>query len=401
MDQDILAKLSAQLDEEEMVGLVSDLIAIPSYPGIENQETNVAEFIHDQFIKEGIPSELIHVQDGRKNVTATLKGKGAGKTLLLTGHTDTVPPYDMKDALIAKRQEDKLIGRGSVDMKGPLACMIMAMVALKRADIKLGGDFKFAGVIDEEEKSLGTIDLLEKGFKADGAVVGEPTNSEICLAHRGLEWLEFEFIGKAVHGGKQKEGINAIVKASNFIQLMEERIIPQLDRRIHPVTGTSTMNYGTITGGTQPSTVPGSCTLTIDRRWIPGEQYEKILHEYEEALAELKAKDPEFKCNMKVMDVSVMKKGYIHEAMEIEGNHPLVTALVQASKIAAGRTPEKTFFPAWSDGGLLDSYGDIPTIVFGPGDLEVAHSKDEFINIKQLVPSAIIYALTACHFCRD
>jgi len=396
-----LAKLSAHLNEEEMVRLVSDLIAIPSYPGIENQETRVAEFIHDLFTKEGIPSELIHVQDGRTNVTAVLKGSGSGKSLLLTGHTDTVPPYDMKDALIAKRQEDKLIGRGSVDMKGPLACMIMAMVALKRAGIKLGGDLKFAGVIDEEEKSLGTIDLLEKGFKTDGAIVGEPSNSDICLAHRGLEWLEFEFIGKAVHGGKQKEGINAIVKASNFIQLMETKIIPQLDRRVHPVTGTSTMNYGTITGGTQPSTVPGSCTLTIDRRWIPGEQYERILHEYEDALAELKAKDPEFKCTMKVMDVSVMKKGYIHEAMEIEGNHPLVTALVQASEIAAGRTPEKTFFPAWSDGGLLDSYGDIQTIVFGPGDLEAAHSKDEFISIKQLVPSALIYALTACHFCRD
>jgi acetylornithine deacetylase/succinyl-diaminopimelate desuccinylase family protein len=399
--QDILAKVSAQLDEEEVVGLVSDLIAIPSYPGIEKQETKVAEFIHDLFIKEGIPSELIHVKDGRKNVTATLKGQGAGKTLLLTGHTDTVPPYDMKDALIAKRHEDKLIGRGSVDMKGPLACMIMAMIALKRAGIKLGGDLKFAGVIDEEEKSLGTIDLLEKGLKADGAVVGEPSNSDICLAHRGLEWLEFEFIGKAVHGGKQKEGINAIVKASNFIQLMEEKIIPKLDKRIHPVTGTSTMNYGTISGGTQPSTVPGSCTLTIDRRWIPGEKYEKILQEYEEALAELKAKDPQFKGNMNVMDVSVMKEGYIHEAMEIEDNHPLVTALVQASEIAAGRTPEKTFFPAWSDGGLLDSYGDVPTIVFGPGDLEVAHSKDEFITIKQLVPAALTYALTACLFCRE
>ena len=401
MGQNVLEKISKHLKEDEIINLISDLIKIPSYPGIENQETRVAEYIHDLFIKEGIPSELIHVQDGRKNVTATLKGRGTGKILLLTGHMDTVPPYDMEDALVAKRQGDKLIGRGANDMKGPLACMIVAIVALRRAGIQLDGDLKFAGVVDEEERSLGTIDLIEKGIKADGAVIGEPTNLDICLAHRGLEWLEFEFIGKAIHGGKQKEGINAILKASNFIQLMEMKVIPKFDKRTHPVTGTSTMNYGTISGGTQPSTVPGSCTLTIDRRWIPGEQYEEILNEYEEALKELKEKDPEFKCTMKAMDVSVMKEGYIHEAMEIDENHPLVVALIKSSETAHNRTPQKTFFPAWTDGGLLDRYGDIPTLIFAPGDLGVAHSKDEYINVKQLVPAVKIYALTACHFCNN
>jgi acetylornithine deacetylase/succinyl-diaminopimelate desuccinylase len=399
MSRIVLDHINKWIKEEEVIELMKELIKRPSYPGVENQETAVAEFIHGFFSKEGIESELVHVQDGRKNVTAMIKGRGVGRNLLLTGHTDTVPPYDMPDALELKQEGDRLIGRGSNDMKGPLACMIMAMVAIKRAGIKLDGDLMFAGVIDEEEKSLGTIDLIEKGIKADGAIVGEPTNLDICIAHRGLEWFEFDFEGKAVHGGKQKEGINAIVKASNFIQLMESKIVPLLNNRKHAITGTSTMNYGTINGGTQPSTVAGDCKIKIDRRWIPGEKYEDIIQEYEDALVELKEKDPEFKCVMKVLDVSVMKEGYVHEAMEIDRDHPLVEALEESSEEIGERKPTTTYFTAWSDGGLLYHYAKIPTLVCGPGDLETAHSKDEHIDKKQLMLAVKTYALTALRFC--
>lgn len=399
MDQLMLDHISVWIKEEEIIELMRELIKRPSYPGVDNQETAVAEYIHDFFIKEGIESELSHVQDGRKNVTAIIRGKGTGKKLLFTGHTDTVPPYDMPDAFELKQKGDHLIGRGSNDMKGPLSCMIMAMVAIKRFGLELDGDLLFAGVIDEEEKSLGTIDLIEKGINADGAIVGEPTNLDICIAHRGLEWFEFDFEGKAVHGGKQKEGINAIVKASNFIQLMENKIVPLLESRRHPITGTSTMNFGTINGGTQPSTVAGNCKIKIDRRWIPGEKYEDIIQEYEDALTELAKDDPEFKCSMKVLDVSVMKEGYVHEAMEIEKDHALVTALIKSSEEIGERTPAITYFTAWSDGGLLYHYAKIPTLVCGPGDLETAHSKDEFIDKKQLIVAVKTYALAALKFC--
>jgi acetylornithine deacetylase/succinyl-diaminopimelate desuccinylase len=399
MDKSIFDNITAFVKEEEIIKLMEELIKRPSYPGIENQETAVAEYIHDFFSKEGIEAELIHVQEGRKNVTAVIRGRGIGKNLLLTGHTDTVPPYDMTDALKLKQDGNRLIGRGSNDMKGPLACMMMAMIAIKRAGIELDGDLMFAGVIDEEEKSLGTIDLIEKGIKADGAIIGEPTDLDICIAHRGLEWFEFDFQGKAVHGGKQKEGINAILKASNFIQMMEEKIVPSLDKRNHPITGTSTMNYGTINGGTQPSTVAGNCTIKIDRRWIPGERYEDIIKEYEDALQELRNEDPEFKCSMKVLDVSVMKEGYVHEAMEIDRDHPLVQTLFESSEEVGVKKPRITYFTAWSDGGLLCHYAKIPTLVCGPGDLETAHSKDEFIDKRQLMVAVQTYALTALRFC--
>ena len=395
----VLEKLKEVLKEEEIVDIISDLVKIPSYNGIENQETQVAEYICNIFEKEGIESEVIHVRDGRCNVIGKIKGVGKGKTLLLTGHTDTVPPYDMEDPFEVKERDGKLFGRGVVDMKGPLACMIYAMIGIKRANVKLEGDIIFAGVIDEEEKSLGTIDLLERKIKADAAIVGEPSNLDISVAHRGLEWFELSFHGKTVHGGKQKEGINAILKASNFIQRVEEKLIPKIEKETHPLIGTSSMNYGKIDGGTQPSTVAGDCSLQIDRRWVPGIKYSDVIKEYEDIIAELAKEDKEFKCTLKVMDSSLMKDGYVHEAMEIDLDHPIIENVIDKTQRVYGKKPELTYFTAWSDGGLLSSYGEIPTIVFAPGDLETAHSKDEQIEINQILPATLIYALIAIEFC--
>ena len=399
MDSEFLERLKKTLCEEEIVKAISDLVKIPSYNGVENQETRVAEKIHDIFEKEGIESELIHVTDGRCNVIGKIKGTGNGKTLLLTGHIDTVPPYDMEDAFEVKESDGKLFGRGVVDMKGPLACMMYAMIGIKRANIQLKGDIIFAGVIDEEEKSLGTIDLIERKIKADAAIVGEPSNLEICVAHRGLEWFELSFHGKTVHGGKQKEGINAILKASNFIQRVEKELIPKIEKETHHLIGTSSMNYGTINGGTQPSTVAGDCVLKIDRRWVPGKKYDDVIKEYKDIIEELGKEDKEFKCSLKVMDASLMKDGYVHEAMEIDLKHPIIENVIDKTKKVYGKKPELTYFTAWSDGGLLSSYGNIPTIVFAPGDLETAHSKDEQIEKDQILPAALIYALIAIEFC--
>lgn len=400
MNDDLISVLSSVISENEIIDFMGELVSIPSYHGIKNQETAAAEKIHNLFVKEGIESEVIHVADGRCNVIARLKGTENGRTLLLTGHTDTVPPYDMRDPFILKKDGDKLFGRGVVDMKGPLSCMIYGIIAIKRAKIKLSGDVIFAGVIDEEEKSLGTIDLLEKGIKADAAIVGEPTNFDVCVAHRGLEWFELFFQGRTVHGGAQKSGINAILKASDFIQKTEEKLQPQIMNETHPIIGTSSMNYGTIHGGTQPSTVAGECCMTIDRRWVPGIKYEDVIRQYKDVIDELSKEDEKFKCNLKVMESSLMKEGYVHESMETDINHPIVNIAMEKVKEVSGHNSRITYFPAWSDGGLLSSYGNIPTVIFAPGDLQTAHSADEQFEIRQILPASLIYALIALEFCK-
>ncbi|MEL7647391.1 MAG: M20 family metallopeptidase [Sedimentibacter sp.] len=400
MLDDLISVLYSVISENEIMDFIGDLVSIPSCHGIKDQETAVAEKIHDLFVKEGIESEISHVADGRCNVIARLKGTGSGRTLLLTGHTDTVPPYDMKDAFILKKDSGKLYGRGVVDMKGPLSCMIYGIIAIKRAKIDIAGDLIFAGVIDEEEKSLGTIDLLEKGIKADAAIVGEPTNFEVCVAHRGLEWFELNFQGRTVHGGAQKSGVNAILKASDFIHRTEEKLQPRIMNETHPIIGTSSMNYGTIHGGTQPSTVAGECCMSIDRRWVPGVKYEDVIKQYQDVIDELSKEDEQFKCTLKVMDSSLMKKGYVHESMETNIDHPIVNIAMEKAKEVLGHESKIAYFPAWSDGGLLSSYGNIPTVIFAPGDLKTAHSAEEQLEIRQILPAAFIYALIAIEICR-
>lgn len=400
MNKMILNNLYSVVSENEIINFIKELVAIPSHTGIRNQETKVVECIHNLFAKEGIESEIISVTNGRCNVIARLNGTNNGKTLLLTGHMDTVPPYDMPEPFELKSDGNVLVGRGVADMKGQLACMVYSMIAIKRANIKLGGDLIFAGVIDEEEKSLGTIDLIEKGIKADAAIVGEPTNFNICVCHRGLEWFEIQFQGKTVHGGAQKEGVNAILLASNFIQKVEETLIPKIEKETHHIIGTSSMNYGTIKGGTQPSTVAGECVLKIDRRWVPGIKYDNILKEYQDIIDELSRDDKNFKCTFKVMDTSVMKEGYVHEPMEIDINHPIVNITKSVTKDILKKESEITYFPAWTDGGLISTYAKIPTIIFAPGNLKTAHSSVEQLEINQIMPATLIYSLISIEYCK-
>lgn len=373
--------------QDELIKLTMDMIEIGSYPGIYQQETKMAKYIQSVLEDEGIDCRIKEVKDGRSNLIATIKGKGNGKkkNLLFTGHTDTVPPYDMEDALYPKIIDGKLYGRGAVDMKGPLACMIGTMIAIKRLGITISGDLLFAAVIDEEHGSLGTIDLVEEGINAHGAIVGEPTQLQICTSHRGLEWFEFVIKGKPVHSGMMKEGINAISKAGDLIHYMNKELVPIVSKRVHPVTGPSTINYGSIKGGTQPSTVAGECILSIDRRWIPGEKYEDVVKEFEDILDDMNKKDPDFSCKLRVMKESIMEKGYIHESMEIDPNHLLVRISQESLKFVIGEDLPLTYFPAWTDGGIINTYGKIPTIVWGPGSLESAHSPEEHISIDELV----------------
>lgn len=387
--------------EQEIIDLITKLVGFPSHEGIENQETETAKYIYDFFIEEEIEAELIPVVDGRCNVVATLKGTGGGKTLLFTGHTDTVPPYDMADPYQVKLLDGRMYGRGVTDMKGGLACMMIAMAAIKRAGISLSGDLVFAALIDEEAKSLGTRAWLQSCDKLpDAAIVSENSNLDICIGHRGLEWFEFTFHGKTVHGGKQKEGVNAIQKATMFINKLENELIPKLEAKTpHPVIGSPSMNYGLIRGGTQPSTVAGECILQIDRRWIPGENFKDVVQEYRQILDELSATDPKFSADMKVMEISYMDDRYIHEVMDTDPGDPIVKAAEKAIQEVIGKKAVQKPFTAWTDGGLINYYGKVPTIVLGPGEMESAHSATENLEISYLVPAVLIYASIAFEFC--
>ncbi len=385
--------LKSHIDEDLLVRLTKEMVAIESHPLIPCQETAVAEYIKRFFDEAGIPCSLNEVQDGRSNVTAVLDSGVPGRTLMLNGHMDTVKADGMEKAFEPWIEDGKLYGRGTSDMKGPLASMMVAMKALKEAGIFKAGKVIFTGVCDEEQNSIGTIDVLESGITCDAAIVGEPTALHVCNGNRGLEWFKFHFIGRSVHGGEQEKGINAIRKAVDFITALDEKLIPEVKAK------GGTVNYGVIHGGTQLSTVAGECDVYVDRRYTAEETYDEMTQTFRDLLDELAEKDPQFRCEMEVLDVSVMKDGYVHEPAFTDLDEDIVRITKKYSSEVIGEDYDIEFFKAWTDAGLLSTYGWIPVIIMGPGLMENCHALHEYIPVEHLTEAALIYALTAAEFC--
>lgn len=386
--------------EDEIVRIISKLVNIPSHRDTPKQEADLANWINNYFAQKGIESELIHVLNDRSNVVARIPGTGQGNSLLLTGHMDTVPPFDMPDPFNLKIENNRMYGRGVVDMKSALACMMYTMALLKEQNVPLLGDLVFAGVVGEETDCQGTMDLLKSDLSVNAAIVGEPSNLNICVGHRGLEWLEFTFKGKTVHGGNQEEGVNAIQKAIDFINKLNQDLVPKIEKRTHSLIGQSSANIAVINGGTQPSTVPNECVVQIDRRWVPSEKYDAVIKEYQDILCKMQEDHPGFSCTMRSMtETKNVKHSYVCEAMETIPSEDIVKIAVEAVTCATGHIPALTSFPAWTDGGLLSTYGQIPTIIFGPGDIKSAHSPKEHLNINHIRPATLSYLLIATTFC--
>ena len=391
--EDLKELLKQHIDEDLLVKLTKDLVSIETHPLIPGQETAACVYIKEFFDKEGIPCYMKEVKDGRSNVVATLDSGKPGRTLIFNGHTDTVKADGMVDAFNPWIEDGKLYGRGTSDMKGPLASIMVAMKALKDTGALKEGKVIFTGVADEEQNSIGTIDIIEDGIKGDAVIVCEPTELKVNNGNRGLEWFRFHFIGKTVHGGEQAKGINAIKKAVDFINAMEEKLIPDVFAR------GGTVNYGVIHGGTQLSTVAGECELLVDRRYTADETYESMYKEFTDLLGELSAKDPKFKCEMEVLDVSVMKEGYVHEPAYTPLDSDIVKITKKYSVDAIGEDYDVVFIKAWTDAGLISTYQKTPVIICGPGLMECCHALHEYVPVDHLPKASLMYAMTAVEFC--
>ncbi len=384
--------------KKDAVQLTKEMVKIKSYSFMENQEEEISKYILDFFTENGITSYRTEIVPGRYNTFAILKGEDSenNPSLLLTGHMDTVPAYDFKEAFTAREDADYLYGRGSCDMKGALAAMMCAMVNIKESGTKLKGDLIFCGVADEEEAGIGTESLIKTGPEATYAVIGEPTKLEIALGHKGLEWIEISFKGKKVHGGAQKDGVNAIMMAGRFLHKLETEYLPKLEKRTHPVLGTATLNIGTITGGDQPSTVADKCSIRLDRRCLTDETIAQVYEELQAICDELHEEDPKFEAEIRdVFNGETMP----HIPFCTDENSPLVKAAENALG-REGMTPVLTCFPAWSDAGFMNALTKSECIVLGPGDLSVAHSIHEKISKRQLLSAVSVYEEMAREICK-
>lgn len=384
---------------DPVLALASELVKIPSHPGVKRQESAVAGRIAEFLNQRGVETRLIEVREGRPNLLASVDSGRPGPHLVLCGHTDTVPlnrdapGVGLSGAVVG----DALQGRGAADMKGALAAMAGALASLQAGPGLGAGKVTFAAVIDEEMESLGTEALIADGLRADGAIIGEPTQNRVALGHKGLEWLEIVLTGRAAHGGTPEAGVNAIDAAAHFIALVEERLAPELKRRHHPLLGSPTINCGTILGGDQPSTVAAQCVLRVDRRSIPGESFLSLCGELRALLEEVERRRPGVASQVRRMPGGMATLE--HMSSVIDPAHPLVLATRTACETVTGIAQTELSFPAWTDAGLLSNFASIPCVILGPGDLSVAHTPWESVSLAQIGDAVSIYRESARLFC--
>lgn len=386
-----------ELKGMDIAALTAEMVRIPSYSFMENQEDAISQYIVDFFQREGIEAYRYEIEPGRFNAVAILRGEAptSGNSLMLSGHMDTVQAYDFAEAFEGRRDGEYVYGRGSCDMKGPLAAMMAAMAAIHRSGTKLKGDLVFCGVSDEEEMGIGAKAMIERGPMTSAAIIGEPTELRVAVGHKGIEWIEATFHGTKVHGASEEQGVNAIASASKFVCKIESEYKPVLRSRVHPLLGRPTINVGTIVGGDQPSTVPDLCKVRMDRRCIVGETIPQVYGELEAILEELHAEDPSFRGEIRdVFDGQTLP----HEPFCTDAEEPIVRAAVKAVE-SRGVSGELTAFKAWADSGFMAAAGDCKCIVLGPGELSVAHSTREKVSIAEMNKAAEIYADIALQYC--
>jgi acetylornithine deacetylase len=381
------------IDEKELLKVLQDLIRIesvnPDLSGSGNGEQPIAEHIGRYLARMGLVVRYQEIKPNRVNVIGVLKGSGAGKSLMLNGHTDTVGITRMDiEPLNPLFQDGKVYGRGSFDMKGGLAAMIVAVKSVIEAGLKPKGDVILAFVADEEYFSLGT-EVLVREYSADAAILCEPTGLKVCIAHKGFAWIKVEVFGKAAHGSRPDKGIDAIVKAGKFLNRLEELGKDVLVRKKHPLLGSPSIHASLINGGTELSTYPDYCRIELERRFIPGETEETIKAEIQVLIDDLGAKDEQFKANFEIT--------FSRPPLEVAKDHEIVEALTRAYTDRLKHPPKFIGVSGWMDSAILAEAG-IPSVIIGPtGD--GFHGATEYVDFESVVTLTKILADTIRDFC--
>jgi len=381
-----------KIDRDYLHTTLADLIRInsinPSLAPGGAGETAIANYIADTLKRLGLDVAIHEAEPGRPSVIGTLRGKGGGKSLLLNGHIDTVGVEGMPDPFSAAIREGRMFGRGAYDMKGSVAACMAALKVLVDSGASLRGDVILTAVADEEYASIGTAEVI-KQVKVEAAVVTEPTEMEICLAHKGFIWIEVETMGRAAHGSRFEEGIDANMRMGRFLAELESLERDLRSRKPHPLVGPPSLHAATLNGGTELSMYAARCRLQIERRTIPGETEAQVKDELQKIVDTLKAADPLFRAGIKTL--------LVRESFETPADALIVTAITQAATDLLVKPPPVVGRPFWMDAALLSAAG-IPTVVMGPVGAG-AHAKEEWVDLGSVEEMAHILAQTAINFC--
>ncbi|HEX8095830.1 M20/M25/M40 family metallo-hydrolase [Jatrophihabitans sp.] len=380
--QDVLA-LTA-----ELVGLDSvNPSLVPDAPG----EHAIAAFVRDWATGCGLSAQTVHGPDGRPSVIVR-GGRGGsgsagwgGRTLLLCGHLDTVGHGSRQASPAAVVEGRRLYGRGSYDMKAGLAAALVACRDAAAAGIS--GQVVVAAVADEEHSSTGIQTVLNHVW-ADAAVVTEPTELEVAVAHKGFVWTGIEVIGRAAHGSRPHLGINAITHTGGVLAAVSELDRELASRPPHPLLGHSTVHASLISGGSGESTIPELCTLTLERRTLPGQSVE----EAEADIAGLLDR-----CGRDQPGLSTRTRTLLaRQPLETNADEPVVAMMLDAATRSDGRPRVPAGLSYWADSALIAAAG-IPTVLFGPSG-DGAHADIEWVDLDSVLSCTRALTILACEF---
>ena len=351
-------------------------------------EAACVELLREVLDGWGLRTEVHDAAPGRPNLVARTGDRRRGRTLMLSGHVDVVGVDGMTHAPFdGDVRDERLYGRGAADMKGGVAAMCAA--AWRAARDGDAGEIIVALTADEEYESIGTRALLERGVRADAAIVGEPTRLEVMPAHRGFVWIEIVVAGRAAHGSRWDIGVDAIRNAGVLLAELDRVDTEELSQRTHPLLGRASLHASTINGGLGMSTYPDRCVLRLERRTLPGETGADALAEVQRACATVGARKPELAAKVSLL----MAQG----PSDVATDAPIVRALEDALR-ASNEAVLVAGMSAWTDAALLNAAG-IPAICFGPGDISLAHAAEEYIPLAEIDRATSVLATLARRWC--
>lgn len=357
------------------VAIARLLVATPSVnPALSPDgtgEAEIAEVIADLLGAWGLSPETREVAPGRYNVLASIDGDGP--VLMLNGHLDTVGVEGMSvPPFAAEIVDSRLVGRGACDMKGGLAAVLAATARLHSVGPR--PNLLVALTADEEHASLGMQAVVEEGPRAELAVVCEPTGLTVMPAHKGFVWVRASFRGRAAHGSRPDLGVDAIRHAAHYVALLDRCGEAMASSDGHPLLGQASLHAGTIAGGTAPSVYPDYCEVQVECRTLPHMAGEAVVAELERLLDQLAEREAELDARL---EVTLERPG-----TEVPVDSRLVRGMLAACT-AHGVPAHVSGMTAWVDAAFLNEAGT-PTVCFGPGAMDQAHTADEWIDTGQI-----------------
>jgi acetylornithine deacetylase len=384
--------MSIVIDRQYLTETLASLVRInsinPTLVSGGAGESEIAAYTADSMAAIGLEVSVHEPEPGRPSVVGIWRGRGGGRSLMLNAHYDTVGVDGMVDPFSATIRDGRLYGRGAYDMKGSLAACMSAAKGLIDAGIILDGDLVVAAVADEEYASLGTNELI-RHYPVDGAIVTEPTELDICLAHKGFIWLEVETTGRAAHGSRYDLGLDANMLMGRFLAELDKLEQALRARPDHPLVGPPTLHAAMIQGGSELSAYAASCRLQIERRTIPGESEAQVVGEIQAIIDGLTAVNPEFQARVKSF--------FVRDPFEVSPETGIVQVLSEAASRVLNQRPAMVGQMPWMDSALLASAG-VETVVIGPAGAG-AHAHEEWVEVESVVKLAEILAETAVAYC--